>query len=81
MSFNVIANYSVNIIFHFSTEAKLTGGYMRRTADPGVVGRQIAEGGGLQQRGQVVRRAGDWGQTLASIIAVVRTRGLVTTDT
>ena len=54
---------------------------MRRTADPGVVGRQIAEGGVLQKRGQVVRRAGYRGQTLASVITVVRPRGLVTTDT
>ena len=53
---------------------------MRRTADPGVVGRQITEGGGLQERGQVVRGAGGWRQTLASIIAVVSTRGLVSTD-
>ena len=45
---------------------------MRRTAHPGAAGGQVAEGGGLQQRGEVVGGAGGRGQTLASIVAEVR---------
>ena len=48
---------------------------VRGAAHSGAAGCQAAEGGGVQERGEVVRGAGDGGRTHPSIVAAPRGLG------